>query len=228
MTPSELERLAATYGTDKRMAVHGYSELYHRHLGRDRFRVRAVLELGVYRGASLATWRGYFPLATIHGLDTNLGRVDLDDTSRIVLHQGDQADPRVLQRLVARGPFDLVVDDGSHRAADQLASWRALWPAVSPGGWYVVEDTCTSYWPSHGGGWPRPAGTILDHVCSLVDDVNLRGHRLERDGNPSNERQPDRLIADLEARGLHPGMDTTVEAVTIASSTVIVRKRGQL
>ena len=43
------------------------------------------------------------------------------------------------------GPFDIVIDDGSHAPAHQVASLTALWPHVKVGGVYLVEDLHTSY-----------------------------------------------------------------------------------
>ena len=42
-------------------------------------------------------------------------------------------------------PFDLIIDDGSHKSEDSLLSFRFLWDYVSPGGSYVIEDlTCSA------------------------------------------------------------------------------------
>ena len=71
------------------------------------------------------------------------------------VHAGDQADRALLRRLADDyGPFDVVIDDGGHTAAQQVASFEALFPGLRPRGAYVVEDTHTSYWPAFGGGWP--------------------------------------------------------------------------
>jgi len=42
--------------------------------------------------------------------------------------------------VAAMGPFDLIIDDGSHRPAHWLASYRALAGRVKPGGFYIIED----------------------------------------------------------------------------------------
>ena len=36
--------------------------------------------------------------------------------------------------------MDLIIDDGSHKLADQLAGTEALWDCLRVGGAYVVED----------------------------------------------------------------------------------------
>ncbi len=47
--------------------------------------------------------------------------------------------------------------------------FATLFPAVHPGGWYVIEDLETSYWDSHEGGPAGTPGTAVDLVKSLVD-----------------------------------------------------------
>lgn len=69
------------------------------------------------------------------------------------------------------GPFDVVIDDGGHLWGQQLVSLIHLWPAVAPGGLYVVEDLHTSYHETYRAGETR----TTDWLKGLVDAVNLRG-----------------------------------------------------
>jgi len=48
--------------------------------------------------------------------------------------------------LIARGPWDIIIDDGSHVPYHQVFSFFSLWKAVVPGGLYVIEDLETNYW----------------------------------------------------------------------------------
>jgi hypothetical protein len=174
-----LDALASLFGTDKGPAVHGYTTYYARHLRRQRCSVRSVLELGiggddnpVQGGASLKMWRSYFPGATIYGLD--ICAKSLLPEPRIVVLQGDQSDQAFLARLAASyGPFDLIVDDGSHIGRHQRASFTTLFPAVRPGGLYVIEDLHTAYWEDWEGGPPGKPGTGVDLTKGLLDDVNI-------------------------------------------------------
>lgn len=170
--PRNLAWLAAVYGSDKGATAHRYVDLYAAYLTPMRRRARAVLEIGVYRGASLRMWRDYFPHADIVGLD--IEPVVVDDGDRISIVVGEQADPAMLTQLRGRGPYDLVVDDGSHRGDDIVATFHGLFEAVRPGGYYVIEDMQTAYLAEYGGGPPGTAGTSVALVEAMVDAVNRR------------------------------------------------------
>jgi uracil-DNA glycosylase family 4 len=47
---------------------------------------------------------------------------------------------RLRDRLRQESPVDLIIDDGSHALADQVAGVRALWCSLRVRGVYVVED----------------------------------------------------------------------------------------
>lgn len=55
---------------------------------------------------------------------------------------GDQGNSSVLDGWIRQsgGAYNAVIDDGSHRNADILASFNKLWPQVVPGGFYFIED----------------------------------------------------------------------------------------
>ena len=65
---AELLDLGTRHRTDK--VDHGFLEVYAERFGPIRGRVRRVLEVGVFFGASILLWRDFFPRATVYGLDT--------------------------------------------------------------------------------------------------------------------------------------------------------------
>ena len=86
------------------------------------------------------------------------------------VYQGHQADPRIIAEITKfHGPFEVIIDDGSHRSEDVIPTLLMLWQFLSPNGIYVIEDTQTSHWPSFGAGH---ALTTLDYLKSLVDGLN--------------------------------------------------------
>jgi len=189
---ANLHLLAALCGTDK-FGLHDYTAVYEELTRPLRRRAVTLLELGVggygrhLGGESLLMWAAYFPKGRIYGIDiedkTALSR------GRIKVFQVSQTDRDALASLCRQiGPFDFVVDDGSHVNAHQIESFRILWPFVRDGGSYVVEDVQTSYWPSYGGGMPGSRGyqsSCMNFFKSLADSVNqcefLEAPRFETD-----------------------------------------------
>jgi demethylmacrocin O-methyltransferase len=112
-------------------------------------------------------WRDWLPRATVYGLDIEPKSID---EPRIVTLLGDQGDAAGLDELGARyGPFDLIIDDGSHKNAHVRCAFGALWPHLAPGGYYVIEDIVTAYYPDMGGGPAGAAGTSMALVKELCD-----------------------------------------------------------
>jgi demethylmacrocin O-methyltransferase len=138
-----------------------------------------VLEIGIggYQasemgGASLRMWKHYFRRGLIHGLD--IADKSGHDETRVRTIQGDQSDVDFLVALNERhGPFDIVVDDGSHLSEHVIVSMTTLFPLLRHGGLYVVEDLETSYWPAWNGGRTDPGdpGTSVGFLKSVVDEL---------------------------------------------------------
>lgn len=72
------------------------------------------------------------------------------DDPRVHLHlDTDASDPEQLRKLRSTSKdteaaipssFDVIIDDGSHRFPDQEKTLLELWPSLSPGGVYIIED----------------------------------------------------------------------------------------
>ncbi len=157
-----LSRLMRLAGTDKhhpeRAGGHRYGPAYAEALRPFRWRAIRMLEIGIggtgdeAGGRSLLAWLAYFPRATVIACD-------LQDRSalgggRLQIRQMNQGDPADLQRVAEEGPFDVIVDDGSHLSAHQRMTFAALFDALMEGGLYVIEDVQTSY-------WHRPVGGVV-------------------------------------------------------------------
>jgi hypothetical protein len=176
-----LPALAAYFGTDK-WGGHRYAQHYQTHFAPLRHRVRRVLEIGVggferpeEGGESLRMWKAYFPRARIIGLDIHDKRAHDEDRIRTV--QGSQNDEALLRRLSEEeGPFDIVIDDGSHVNEHVIRSFLTLFPLLVADGIYAIEDTQTAYWPPYGGAMPDDpaAKTTMYMVKSLADAINYR------------------------------------------------------
>jgi hypothetical protein len=171
-----LTRLAIKHGTDK-WGAHFYTPVYHALLSPLRNHSVRLLEIGIggydfktFGGNSLAMWAEYFPRALITGIDIAEKCLRLD--SRVKLFRGSQDDPAFLQSVCSeRGPFDVIIDDGSHNPRLVAASFHLLFPSLADGGVYVVEDIQTAFWP-HFGGSMLHGGDTLKLVRTIVQCLN--------------------------------------------------------
>jgi cephalosporin hydroxylase len=174
----DLTRLGRWYGTNKASDRQAFTPIYQQHLAHRRRDPLRILEIGIggyggglqAGGASLRMWRTYFPRAHVVGVD--LEPRDFHEV-RILTVTGDQTDIEFLKDLDgAHGPFDLIIDDGSHVGEHIITSFEELWPRLASGGTYIIEDTQTAYLEEYGGGLPGTAGTSMELVKRLCDAPN--------------------------------------------------------
>jgi len=149
-----------------------YFDIYHRHLQKFRHRPVTVVEFGVQFGGSAQMWREYFgPDAAIYGVDID-PRCKAWEEPGFKVFIGDQADRRFLRRIAKKvGPIDVLIEDGGHHPAQQIATFEELYPQVRPGGVFLIEDLHTSYFPTYSGGLGK-AGTFIEYAKPLIDQLN--------------------------------------------------------
>merc|ERR1712232_604502 len=169
-----------------------YLPIYHRHL--ERFRARDVpvvlLEVGVADGGSHDMWQNYFGKERVQiiGVDNDPavmrhempmhGRDQTIWAVRVFI--GDQGNrsfwrhevfPALRDALGGRS-IDIVVDDGSHLAADQIATFEEVYQTMSEDGVYIVEDLMCAFMP-YFNDWTsrrdffRYAKRLLDEVVAF-------------------------------------------------------------
>lgn len=174
-----LKMLATIYMTDK-WNSHWYVQHYEDLFRQGRRKRINILEIGVgghkdprQGGNSLRMWCTYFPNGRVYG-------VDLFDKSphnqrRIKTFRGSQVDPIFLDTLVREiGKIDIIIDDGSHRCDHVLFTFQHLFPHLAERGFYVVEDTQTSYKADFGGNAVdrNDSKTTMGYFKSLTDGLN--------------------------------------------------------
>jgi precorrin-6B methylase 2 len=170
-----LHAIALQYGTDKAAPRRSLAAIYETFLVARRDQAVSLLEIGVLGGSSLRMWRDYFPNGKIYGLDRDEAAREHAE-QRIAIFIGDQEDASILDHIIREsGGLDVVVDDGGHRARQQIGSLLYLWPHLKPGGLYIVEDIHTSYLAEYGMAWRKP-GTAVEFLKGVVDDVHAMWH----------------------------------------------------
>src|SRR4051794_28008126 len=149
-----------------------YFPIYEQHLARFANRDTVLIEIGCGQGGSLQMWKRFLgPHARIIGIDVD-PRCSEFAEDQIEVRIGNQADPAFLAEIAAEfGQPDVVIDDGSHRMPDILATFSALYPQVQRNGVYLVEDLHTAYWEEYEGGLRR-AGSFIERCKELIDELN--------------------------------------------------------
>ncbi|GAB4305399.1 MAG: class I SAM-dependent methyltransferase [Roseovarius sp.] len=171
--------LARIYATNRDYEVHKwhhYIPLYDRYLARFRGSGVRFLEIGVAKGGSLQMWRRFLgEKAVIFGIDIRKDCARFDGLFGQV-RIGSQDDPAFLGAVVDEmGGIDVVLDDGSHRMSHVAAALDALYPRLSVGGVYMVEDLHAAYWKGFEGGIDAQAN-FFNTVRAMIDDMHRRYH----------------------------------------------------
>ena len=138
-----------------------YFDIYHRHLSAFRNKNPTLLEIGVYGGGSLEMWQTYFNQGSqIIGVDID-ERCQEYTGENISIHIGDQSDRQFWRDFSRQTPnVDIVIDDGGHRPAQQIATLEECLPLINPGGVYICEDV-------HG-----IDNYFLDYIHGLSKSIN--------------------------------------------------------
>ena len=162
--------LCLKYGTDKSSELHNYSEKYELYFSELKDRELNILEIGIQNGYSLKTWEEYFTKSKIIGIDIkNLSYLNTDRVKTIVCNQRDTV--KLTDINNQEGPFDIIIDDGSHFSSDMKLSFDHLFPLLNSGGLYVVEDIHCCYWNNFSGG----DTSFMDRMKELLDIINSHG-----------------------------------------------------
>ncbi|MGH7040532.1 MAG: class I SAM-dependent methyltransferase [Acetobacteraceae bacterium] len=166
--PSLCEIAQQTYSGDVGTKKPDYYQRYDTFFRNNYFRPTAILEVGVHRGESTKVFATAYPEAKIVALDLNrYDDVDFSGFPNVVYLQADQSDrPRLATILDREFPsgFDLVIDDASHIGAYSRATFDAVFPRLTPGGIYIIEDWGTGYFDDFVDG-----GRFQDYPLSFRD-----------------------------------------------------------
>jgi len=135
-----LDELGRKHGTDKSSGSHAYLDWYETFFQPIRYKSFTFVEIGVGSGASIRTWRDYFPNALIVGMDIENKMEFVEE--RIHISHGDQGDPIALDGMLSlcNGTPSIINDDAGHQPDAQLFSYKHLMPKLSSGGLYILED----------------------------------------------------------------------------------------
>lgn len=147
-----LTKLADLAGSDKGFRKHLYTTVYQEFIKPEK--VKTLLEVGLLchddqkalgggesfdLAPSLDMWCDYLPSAKIYGFD-------IQDFSRAkgsweAVVRGDQSNRDDLKKVLdLQNEYDVIIDDALHASLHQQITFSYLFPHVSKGGVYIIED----------------------------------------------------------------------------------------
>ena len=182
-----LVEIATFFGTDKEVPhkVHGdghrFCSFYDYHLSSIRMEKLKILEICIFDGASLKMWEEYFQNSVIFGVD-NLSdpRARLVNEGRVFSFRLDAGDRDSLTSFESTfGPFDVVIDDGSHFTNHQWISWDVFKNKCKV---FIWEDLHTSRMPNYINS--KQGETLpLDYAKRLASEYSSNNFIFDRDGD---------------------------------------------
>jgi hypothetical protein len=118
---------------------------------------RTIMEIGMLEGGSMVFFDKLFAPDRLVGLDIRNRPIEALETYRknrtnIKTFYGRSQDtPGTAQAARQNFPdgIDLVVDDASHQYAQTKATFGILFPLLTVGGQYIIEDWAWSHKPGH-------------------------------------------------------------------------------
>lgn len=166
-----LDEISLVYKTDKGSLLHEYCDIYEKYFSPFRQQPIVLLEIGVQFGCSLRMWADYFPNAKIIGIDS-VNNHNVFENPRITEIIGDQSNATDIERVKQHGPFDIIIDDGSHYSHDINNSMALLMGSLKHGGLYCIEDLHATYLPQFN---PVRCVSAMDTLFTRVNAMNENG-----------------------------------------------------
>ena len=144
------------FQTDK--CINNYDDYYINIFRGIRRKKLKILEIGIgghqeesFLGGSLLLWNSYCPRSQIYGIDLSK-KVLFNKFKRIQTFVVDQSRPESLDEFAKEhGPFDIIIDDGSHFTDHILTTFNSLYKFLNSEGCYFIEDMGTTYMKSFDG-----------------------------------------------------------------------------
>lgn len=180
-----LDQIGLKHGTDKASNHHDYLRVYEKTFGHLRNSHILLLELGFggfedpdAGGESVYMWMEYFKNGHIACIDLHKKNVG----GSLSFFQTSQDNKVAIELFIGKiGNPSIIIDDASHLSSKTIGSFEILFPLLTPGGFYCVEDTHSSYHSffysrneAHEN--PRLNGnktiTALNYFKNLTDAVN--------------------------------------------------------
>ena len=125
----------------KKQSGHGFGKFYEKYFYKFRNDSFKFLEIGTWKGASLASFFFYFKRAFIYGIDRNFKNSFSSKRLEFIYCNTTKAsDLKNLKKKFKEKKFKIIIDDGSHLLTDIVSNLKFFFKLVDKGGYYVIED----------------------------------------------------------------------------------------
>lgn len=209
-----LNEIGVEAGTDKSTLTHCYLDNYEKYLAPLRDKEFVLLELGVGNGSSIKMWREFFPNAKVYGIDIN------PDCAGEGIFIGSQTDTDFLNNVLSQiGTPTVLIDDCSHEGKLTIETFKYLFPKISDGGLYFVED-CATFYNNHYSGEFESNGRsrVYNFFTDLAYHVDIAGRGMT--GNVAYA-----LTVENQNFDAVPEYSRILESIHIHSSLWLFKRR---
>ncbi len=181
-----------------------YFDIYDHLLGKFYQSKVNYFEIGVQNGGSLEIAKKLFASDSLiigMDIDPNCKHLEGKVANQIII--GSQVDDAALSKVSEFGPFDIIIDDGSHIQSHMIVTFFKLFPLLSQNGIYIIEDTHTNHSPEHQESFLGIG--LYDYFKGLSERLNIDfinshfrkdRYKLPRDERPSIHQIPD-IVRDI-------------------------------
>ena len=115
------------------------------------------------------------------------------------------------------GPFDLIIDDGSHHSSHIITSFNHLFAdGLKDTGIYFVEDLHANYWLP----WRDSRKSFLDVCKELLEDMNAHYRGAPPSAFLTTDQPSARMTLALEV----PRITTMIKEIRFFDSVVAIYK----
>jgi len=137
---NELQKTVQSDKGTKHSYITFYEKLFKKKRGNGKNSIK-FLEIGVRTGASIILWGHYFGKnSSIYGIDHKLKMKEpllLENTQLKIAKAYDEG---IFEFLRTYGPFDIILDDGSHAEKDMVFVVKHYIPYLAKDGIMIIED----------------------------------------------------------------------------------------
>jgi hypothetical protein len=134
-----LRELFSSFESDKAV-LHNYNYLYSALFSEMKGTCKDILEIGTYKGASLRSWKAFFPSAQVYGIDIDPDTVFEEERIKTMIADQNDLESMAAVNKLWNTEFDVVIDDGWHQPEASVLSMISFIPKLKKKGIYVLED----------------------------------------------------------------------------------------